>query len=81
MLPLKYASGSEVRLADVVDVGAGNGPRMRVVVIIPTQQAAKGFIAQDWAYLGQGVVLQDDKVFGLLHLSELEDEQILVERA
>ena len=77
----KYASGAKVELGDVVDVGAGNGPRMRVVVVIPTRQAAAGFNAAEWSYLEHGVVLQDEKVFGLLHLSELGDEHVLVQRA
>ena len=77
----KYASGADVQLGDVVDIGAGNGPRMRVVVIIPTRQAAAGFNVAEWSYLTHGVVLQDEKVFGLLHLSELDDEQVLVQRA
>jgi hypothetical protein len=77
----KYSSGAEVRLGDVVDVGAGNGPRMRVVVIIPTHEAASGFDAAEWSYLGKGLMLQDQRAFGLLHLGELNDEQLLVERA
>lgn len=81
MSSLKYASGAEVQLGDVVDVGAGNGPRMRVVVIIPTHQAAAGFNAAEWSYLEHGIVLQDKKVFGLLHLGDLDNEQVLVQRA
>ncbi len=78
---VKYASGAEVQIGDVVDIGAGNGPRMRVVVIIPTKQAAAGFQAAEWSYLGQGIMLQDESTFGLLHLGELDDEQLLVRRA
>lgn len=77
----KYSSGAEVRLGDVVDIGAGNGPRMRVVVVIPTQEAASGFNVAEWSYLGKGVMLQDQTTFGLLHLGEMVDEQLLVERA
>jgi hypothetical protein len=54
---------------------------MRVVVIIPSQQAASGFDSSEWAYLKQGVVLQDQALFGLLHLQELNDEHVLVQRA
>jgi len=81
MLTPKYASGAEVRVGDVVDVGAGSGPLMRVVVVIPSQQAAAGFSAAEWSYLAQGVVLQDQKLFGLLHLLELNNEHLLVQRA
>jgi len=78
---IKYHSGEDVRVGDVVDVGHGNGPKMRVVVIIPTGEAASGFNASEWAYLSSGVVLQDTKMFGLLHLSELDQEQVLIGRA
>lgn len=81
MRNVRYANGDEVKLGDIVDVGHGNGPQMRVVVIIPTGQAAEGFDASQWTYLKHGVVLQDTKIFGLLHLNELDDEQLLVQRA
>jgi hypothetical protein len=77
----KYLSGAEARLGDIVDVGGGHGPRMRVVVIIPTHEAAPGFSAAEWAYLGEGIMLEDLRTSGLLHLDELDDEQLLVERA
>ena len=81
MATVRYATGDEVKIGDVVDVGQGKGPQMRVVVIIPTSQAAEGFEASQWAYLNEGVVLQDTKVFGLLHLKELDHEHVLVQRA
>ena len=81
MSQVRYASGDEVRIGDIVDVGKGNGPRMRVVVIIPSNEAAEGFDAAEWAYLKRGIVLQDTKIFGLLHLDEFDHEHILVQRA
>ena len=69
-----YTTGEAVHLGDVVDVGRGNGPRMRVVVVIPTLEAAPGFDADDWKYLKRGVILQDVEVFGLLHLEELDED-------
>jgi hypothetical protein len=54
---------------------------MRVVVIIPTQEAVSGFSAAEWSYLQQGIVLVDARVFGLLHLDALDNEQVLVARA
>jgi hypothetical protein len=47
---------------------------MRVVVVIPTGEAAPGFTAADWEYLQRGVILQDVQVFGLLHLEELNED-------
>ena len=79
-MSIYYTSGDEVRIGDIVDVGGGSGPRMRVVVIIPSGEAAQGFKAEEWAYLKSGAMLQDVKLFGLLHLDRLEDEHVLVQR-
>jgi hypothetical protein len=81
MTKVSYANGDEVRIGDVVDVGGGNGPRMRVVVIIPASEAAEGFNASDWAYLKRGIILEDTKVFGLLHVDELDHELVFIQRA
>jgi hypothetical protein len=81
MEAVRYANGDEVKIGDIVDVGEGHGTRMRVVVIISSGEADEGFDAKDWAYLKRGIVLQDAKVFGLLHLDELDHEQVLVQRA
>lgn len=76
-----YSSGEGAYVGDLVDVGRGNGPLLRVVVVIPTQEAVAGFDASEWAYLENGVVLQDLKLLGLLHLATLDEDQILVRRA
>jgi hypothetical protein len=76
-----YHDGQQVRIDNVVDVGGGNGPLCHVVVIIPSGEAAPGFEAQDWAYLERGVMLQEEKVFGVLHLETLSCEHTLVRRA
>lgn len=81
MAELKYATGEEVRIGDIIDLDKGYGPHMRVVVIIPTREAAEGFNASEWEYLKKGVMLQDTKLFGLLHLDELDKEQALISRA
>ena len=80
MVPLRYASGDDVQLGDIVDVGEGQGPQMEVVVIIPSLEAVEGFDSAAWSYLKNGIVLRDTKIFGLLHLEELDHEQILVRR-
>jgi hypothetical protein len=77
---MHYATGEQVRLGDIVDLAGGNGPRCRVVVIIPTGEAASGFVAAEWSYLKRGVMLQDTEVFGLLHLDALTPEHVLVQR-
>jgi hypothetical protein len=53
---------------------------MQVVVIIPSGEAAIGFNASEWAYLKTGVILRDTKLFGLLHISELSQEEFFVSR-
>ena len=50
---LRYHDGATVQLGDIVDVGFGSGPTARVVVIVPTSEAAPGFIADEWSYLKQ----------------------------
>lgn len=74
-----YSSGEPVCVGDVVDVGARRGQRMKVVVVISTSEAADGFNADEWRYLKRGVLLQDTQVFGLLHLSELDDSCVRVQ--
>lgn len=76
-----YSSGDPVRLGDIVSVGADRDKQMRVVVIIPTSEAADGFSADEWSYLARGVLLQDEQVFGLLHLSELDETCVRVQAA
>ena len=78
---VRYSDGQAVLLGDIVDVGHGNGPKVRVVVIIPTGLAVSGFVSSEWSYLNEGVLLQDQTLFGLLHISELTDEHVLVSRA
>lgn len=81
MKSLRYQDGQDVRLGDIVDVGGGNGPLCCVVVIIPSGDAAHGFNASEWAYLEHGVVFQDLKLFGLLHVDDLDHEYQLKQRA
>jgi hypothetical protein len=79
---LRYPAGEEVKLGDIVDVGAGHGPRLRVVVIPKMGLAAEGFDAREWQSLGDGILLQDVKTGGLVELSEFDPyEDSLVERA
>lgn len=76
-----YISGEEVRLDDLIDLGGGNGPRGRVVVIIQIREAVDGFHASEWAHLKAGVVFEEKTMFGLLHAEKLDGEFILVGRA
>lgn len=71
-----------MRLGDIIDVGEGNGPRVRVVVIPSLAQALEGFDVGDWASVGDGIVAQDVQTGGLIELSEIDpNEDSLVQRA
>ena len=77
---MHYHSGAKVELGDIVAVGGADGPQTRVVVIVP-DRAAEGFDVDGWAHLGPGILLQDTSVFGLVWVSQLDHEYILVRRA
>ena len=78
---LRYHDGATVQLGDIVDLGFGSGPTARVVVTVPTSEAAPGFIADEWSSLKQGVLLQDTKLFGLLHVDTLDCEYLSLRRS
>lgn len=81
MKTLRYANGEDVRLGDIIDVGEGNGPKVRVVIISYLRQAAEGFDLRDWPTL-DGILAQDLKSGGLVELSEIDpNEDSLVQRA
>ena len=81
-MTLQYGNGEEVRLGDIVDIGHGNGPTLRVAVIPQLGLAAPGFDVHDWPTLADGVLLQDVKTGGLVSYSEFySDEPILIKRA
>jgi hypothetical protein len=78
---LRYPNGEDVRLGDIIDIGEGNGPRVRVVIIKYLGQAAEGFDICDWPTL-DGILCQEVKSGGLLELSEIDpNEDSLVQRA
>ena len=80
MQPLHYASGELVQVGDTVALGSRAGPLLRVVVVIGAGEAAPGFKAEEWAYLKRGAMLQDSKVFGLLHVETFDSEYEFVGR-
>jgi hypothetical protein len=77
---LRYQSGDGVHLDDIVDLGSG--AHMRVVVIVPSG-ASEGFDMEDWRQYGAGILLQDQRIFGLLWLGadDLDHECVLARRA
>ena len=82
MRAMQYANGEDVRLGDIIDLGEGNGPRVRVIVIPKLGQAAEGFDVREWATLGYGILTQDVNTGGLVKLLEIDPhEYLLVRRA
>ncbi len=75
-----YASGEQIELGDVVDMAGGLGKRATVVVLISSGLAAKGFKADEWAYLKSGFMLQTDDG-SLLHYPEPDDDLVFICRA
>lgn len=78
MTRLQYHSGEEVLVGDLVGFGRGHEPKAEVVVLIPTGEAAPGFVAAEWSYLKDGVMLQTEDM-GLVH-APLDDQLMFVAR-
>lgn len=72
-----YADGEEIRLADQVSLGHARGV---VVAVIAENAYMEGYLASDWSYLGQGVLVIFDQ-YGLLHYPCIEQDVRLVSRA
>ena len=56
MKPLLYPDGKDVRAGDLFE--SEEGQTDRIVVVVDTMEAVAGYNAQDWAYLGTGVLLE-----------------------
>jgi len=75
-----YATGEEIRVGDMVDLGYGHGPKGIIVVLIPDGPASSEFDATEWSYLGTGFMLRAEGM-GLVHYPAADDELLLVARA
>jgi len=82
MATMRYHDGQEMQLGDIASFGGDD--RCKVVVLIDEQTALEGYIAEEWAYLGDGCVVFCASV-GLVHYSPGAlgaDERVrLLERA
>ncbi|PAU59024.1 hypothetical protein BZL41_17070 [Pseudomonas sp. PIC25] len=74
---MKYSTGEEIKLGDIVQVG-GNDIGA-VVGIIETGEFSKDYPAEDWAYLNTGTLILTQEA-GLIHYPEPDDEIKLIER-
>jgi hypothetical protein len=79
-----YHSGEEVLAGDTL------GPKVwpgsvsdRVVVVIPTCSAVDGYVADDWAYLKGGIVVEHTNSSGtfIVHYPEIDEDHELLARA
>jgi len=64
---VKYADGQEVLLGDAVDLGGGSVGR--VVAVLDTGRYSQCYLAEEWSYLKEGVLLEAH-AFGLVHCTE-----------
>ena len=83
-MSVHYPSGEEVRAGDVLGPGKEwDGQTARVVVVIPTLDAAQGYVASDWAYLKNGVMVEHSNANGvhLVHYSSIDEDFSLLHRA
>ena len=73
---MKYKNGDDIRPGDVVSIDARY--RGTVVASMDTHEYLPG--AEDWAYLGEGVII-DTEFGGMVHYTAAAtDELILLER-
>lgn len=74
---MKYSSGEEVNIGDQVELGGGYAGT--VVGIIDKNSFAHDYSAEEWTYLGTGLlILANDSA--LLHYPELGEEILLIAR-
>ena len=76
----RYKNGEEIKAGDFVRVElAGDSVKGRVVVVIDTAAAIEGYIANEWTYLGTGVMVKSDEI-GLVHFIKTHEELVLESR-
>ena len=79
-----YASGDEIRAGDQLGPGMQwSGQVSRVVVVIPTAEAAEGYVGSDWTYLETGVMVEHINASGahLVHYPAIDEDFELLCRA
>ena len=73
---MNYADGRLIMVGDAVDLGDGQAGV--VVGLIGDGEYADGYAAEDWGYLGHGILLSTG--FGLLRLEAPDEDLELVAR-
>ena len=68
-------------VGDIVDLGYGEGPRGRVLMVVggPNAGSVSEHRVADWEYLGPGILVQSESK-GLVYEESPDDETILVQR-
>ena len=76
-----YASGELPMVGDAVDLGYGQGPEARVLVVVggPNAGASANHKLSDWEDLGPGILV-DAEGMGLVYEEDPDDEVVLVAR-
>lgn len=74
---MKYYSGEEARLGDVVEISKGTVGT--VVCSIDTNEFTSEFTYENWSYLKEGILIKSD-VAGLIHITGPDEDLKLIER-
>lgn len=77
-----YASGQPPMVGDLVDLGAGQGPRGTVLVVVggPHEGAASAHSVNDWKESGAGILVEVAGM-GFIFEEDPDDETVLVKRS
>ena len=65
---MRYSDGQDAKIGDIVEIGddlAG-----RVVMLVRERVAVEGFVADEWSYLNDGVLVET-KTAGLIHYPDI----------
>jgi hypothetical protein len=76
---MHYPSGEDPRAGDQVALDGGHGPRGVVVVVIGHPEGVRGYPAEEWEYLGKGLMVEVEGM-GLVHYEEPNDDDLVLVR-
>ena len=75
-----YESGESAKAGDIVALVHGRGPSGRVVVVVGAKsEAVPGHVANEWEYLGPGILIDADGM-GLVFDGKPHESVVLIKR-
>lgn len=77
----RYADGRDIRAGDIIEEEGVY--RARVLVAIASQEAVEGYVAAEWTYLREGIVVEYEAPTGplVVHLPTVDKRFVLECRA